>query len=225
MDIDGFGKSIVERFYKLGWLNTIADIYRLDYEAIAQLEGFGEKSAANMKKSIDKAKQNPIHRLLHSLSIHHLGQKVSKLLAAEIKHVLELKDWALEDFTNIKDVGPIVAENVIEFFNEPSNVALLEEMESLGVNLKQTETDRPKVVAVDAPLSGKTILFTGTLQKMTRNEAKAKAEAAGAKSISAVSSNLNILVVGEKAGSKLKKAQSLGTVEILTEDAFLELIE
>jgi DNA ligase (NAD+) len=224
MDIDGFGKSYVERFYELGWLRSIADIYRLDYEKIAALEGFGEKSANNLKKSIDKAKQNPIYRLLHSLSIHHLGKKVSQLLAAEINHVLELKDWEPEKFTEIKDVGPIVAENVRQWFSIPENVALLEEMESLGVNLTQTEEDRPKAAVTEGPFVGKTILFTGSLQTMSRKEAQAKAEAAGAKNISAVSANLNILVVGEKAGSKLKKAQALGTVEIMTEEAFLEQI-
>ena len=225
MDIDGFGKSIVERFHKLGWLKNIADIYRLDFDAVATLEGFGEKSASNMRKAIEKAKENPIHRLLHSLSIHHLGQKASKLIAGEINHVLDLKNWTVEDFTNIKDVGPIVAENVMLYFEQSENIELLETMESLGVNMKQTEADRPKKVIENAPLSGKTILFTGTLKEMTRNEAKAKAEGAGAKLISAVSSNLNILVVGEKAGSKLKKAESLGTVEILTEAAFIALIK
>jgi len=102
---------------------------------------------------------------------------------------------------------------------------MLEQMESNGVNLKQTEADKPKVVAADAPLIGKTILFTGTLTKMGRKEAQTMAENAGAKNISAVSSNLNILVVGEKAGSKLKKAQALGTVEILTEEDFNQLLE
>ena len=225
MDIDGFGKSYIERFYDLGWLRNMADIYRLDYDEIAQLEGFGSKSAANLKKSIEKAKQNPIYRLLHSLSIHHLGKKASKLLAGEIKHVLELQDWTLEDFTHIKDVGPVVAENVIEYFKNPRNIALLREMESLGVNMEQTERDLPRAVAADAPLIGKTILFTGTLHKMGRKEAQSLAEKAGAKNISAVSSNLNILVAGEKAGSKLKKAQALGTVEIISEEAFLELVK
>ncbi len=224
MDIDGMGKSIIDRFFDLGWLQTIVDIYRLDYEKIAELEGFGPKSAENLEKSIEKAKQNPIHRLLHSLSIHHLGKKVSKLLAAEINHVLDLKDWTLENFTDIKDVGPVVAENVIQFFENNKNIRMLEELESLGLNLSQTEADRPKVIAENAPLSGKTILFTGSLQTMSRKEAQQKAEAAGAKNISAVSSNLNILVVGEKAGSKLKKAQALGTVEIMTEQEFLEKI-
>ncbi|MEL7019963.1 MAG: NAD-dependent DNA ligase LigA [Bacteroidota bacterium] len=224
MDIDGFGKSLVERFFDLGWLHSLADIYRLDYQQIEQLEGFGKRSAANLKKAIDKAKSNPIYRLLHSLSIHHLGKKVSKLVAAEIDHVLDLQHWTLEDYTNIKDVGPVVAQNVIDWFGQPQNVALLKEMEKEGVNLRQTQADKPQVIAADAPLIDKTILFTGTLQTMSRKEAQTKATAAGARNISAVSSKLNILVAGEKAGSKLKKAQALGTVEILTEQAFLSLI-
>jgi len=225
MDIDGFGKSYIERFYELGWVKNISDIYNLDYEAIAQLEGFGEKSAQNLKKAIDKARQNPISRLLHSLSIHHLGKKASSLIAAEIGHVLELKDWDVERFTAIKDIGPVVAENVVEYFQDERNIAILERMEELGVNLKQTEADKPIEVASDAPLIGKTILFTGTLQTMGRKDAQKLAEELGAKNISAVSKNLDILVVGEKAGSKLKKAQSLGTVTIYTEEEFLQMVE
>ena len=224
MDIDGFGKSYVERFHEEGWLKNIADIYNLNYEKIAELEGFGERSAAKLKASIDKAKKNPIYRVLHSLSIHHLGKKVSKLLAAEVKKVQDLKNWKEENYTEIKDVGPKVAENVIAFFSNPENLEILDQMEAYGVNMTQTEDDIPKAISADAPLSGKTILFTGTLQKMGRKEAQRRAEEAGAKNISAVSSNLNILVAGEKAGSKLKKAQAVGTVQILSEDEFLELI-
>ena len=224
MDIDGLGRSIVERLMELGWVRSLPDIYRLDYTQIAQLEGFGDKSAANLKSAIDAARKNPIHRLLHSLSIHHLGKKVSKLLAGELKHVLELKDWTFEDYTNIKDVGPTVAENVTLYFADPHNVAMLEELERLGVNLTATEADRPVATVTEGPFVGKTILFTGKLLQMSRKEAQEKATAAGAKNISAVSGNLNILVVGEKAGSKLKKAQALGTVEIMTEEAFLALV-
>lgn len=224
MDIEGMGKQIVERFYELGWVHNFADVYRLDYAQLAQLDGFGEKSARNLQAAIEKAKKNPIHRFLYSLCIHHLGKKVSKLIAAEINHVLELKDWQFEDFTKIKDVGPVVAKNIIDFFQTWTNLEMLAEMESLGVNLTQTEEDRPKAAAADAPLIGKTILFTGTLNKMGRKEAQEKAEAAGAKNISAVSKNLDILVVGEEAGSKLKKAQEIGTVLILTEDEFLDLV-
>lgn len=224
MDIDGFGKAYVEQFHALGWLKDISDVYHLNYDTIAELEGFGAKSASNLKASIDKAKQNPISRLLHSLSIHHLGKKASKLLAAEINHVMDLKDWTNEDFTNIKDIGPVVAENVTAFFSDSSNIELLTQLEEYGVNLTQTEDDKPVELPPDAALSGKTILFTGSLQQMGRKEAQKLAETAGAKNISAVSKNLDILVAGEKAGSKLKKAQALGTVEILTEEEFLVLV-
>lgn len=224
MDIDGMGKQIVERFFELGWVRNFADVYQLDYAQMAQLEGFGEKSATKLQAAIEKAKKNPISRVLYSLSIHHLGKKVSKLLAAEINHVLDLKDWQIEDYTKIKDVGPVVAANAIEFFQNEHNIELLQQMEALGVNLQQTEEDKPKAASADAPLAGKTILFTGSLAKMGRKEAQEKAEAAGAKNISAVSKNLDILVVGEDAGSKLKKARELGTVMILTEDEFLAIL-
>ena len=224
MDIEGLGRSTIDRFYALGWLHSIADLYRLDYEAISGLEGFGPKSAENLARSVENAKRNPIHRLLHSLSIHHLGKKASQLLAAEIDHVLDLRTWQEEEFLMIKDIGPVVAQNVQAFFAQPENVAMLEEMEELGVNLQQTEDDRPKVIAADAPLSEKTILFTGTLEQMSRKEAQSLATNAGAKVVSAVSGKLDILVVGAKAGSKLKKAQALGTVEILSETEFLKLI-
>ena len=158
------------------------------------------------------------------MSVHHLGKKASKLLAERINHVLDLKDWTEENFTDIKDIGPVVALNVMDYFSKSENIALLEEMESLGVNLQQTESDKPLEIAEDAPLVGKSILFTGSLQQMGRKEAQKLAKEAGAKVISAVSSKLDILVVGEKAGSKLKKAEALGTVEIMTEAAFVELI-
>ena len=225
MDIDGFGKSYVERFFDLGWIKDISDIYNLDYDKIAVLEGFGKRSAENIKLSVEKAKSNPIQRLLHSLSIHHLGKKASKLIAEQISHVLDLKHWPKERFLEIKDIGPVVADNVIAWFANEKNINMLHQMESYGVNLTQTDEDKPLQVAEDAVFSGKTILFTGTLLKMGRKEAEEKAAKAGARNISAVSANLNILVVGEKAGSKLKKAQELGTVQILTEDEFLNLIE
>ena len=224
MDIEGLGKSTIERFYELGWVRNIADLYRIDYDKVAALEGFGEKSAANMRAGIEKAKQNPIHRFLHSLSIHHLGKKVSKLVAAEIGHVMELKDWEEERFLEIKDVGPVVAKNVVAFFKDERNVEMLREMEALGVNMTQTEEDQKPESAAEGILAGKTILFTGALQQFTRETAEAAAAAAGATLASGVSSKLNILVVGEKAGSKLEKAKKLGTVQILTEQEFVDLV-
>lgn len=225
MNIDGFGKSYVERFYELGWLSDIAEVYNLPYDEIKQLDGFGEKSVDKLQQSIEIAKKQPISRLLHSLSIHHLGKRASKIIAEQIGEVLELRDWDEERFTEIKDIGPVVAKNVMDYFAQPHNVALIERMGTYGVNLMQTEEDKPLEVASDAPLVGKTILFTGTLQQMSRKEAQQLAAENGAKNISAVSSNLNILVAGEKAGSKLKKAQALGTVEIMNEAEFLALLE
>lgn len=224
MDVEGLGESTIERFYKLGWLHSIADLYQIDYEAVAQLDGFGEKSAANLKAAVEKAKRNPIHRLLHALSIHHLGQRTSKLLAAEIGHVLDLREWDLEKYQTIKDVGPVVAQNIFNFFHNPRNIELLETMEQLGVNLRQTDEDKKADVNTEGALYGKSILFTGTLSQMTREEAAKLAAAAGASLASGVSKHLNILVVGEKAGSKLKKAQALETVEIWSEAEFLERV-
>jgi DNA ligase (NAD+) len=225
MDIDGFGEKYIIRFYELGWLKTMADIYRLDYEKISALEGFGKKSADKLKASIDKAKKNPIYRLLHSLSIHHMGQRASKLIAERTKHVLDLANWTLQDYTSIKDIGPVVAENVTEWFSRKKNIDMLRQMEASGVNLKQTDLDKPRELITDGVLSGKTILFTGSLSKMGRKEAQEKAASLGAKNISAVSGNLDILVVGEDAGSKLEKAKKLGTVQIMTEDEFIALTE
>ncbi|MBT8232562.1 MAG: NAD-dependent DNA ligase LigA [Saprospiraceae bacterium] len=224
MNIDGFGKSYVEKFFDLGWIKDISDVYNLDYEKIGELEGFGQKSVDNLKSAIEKAKGNPLNKLLNSLSIHHLGKKASKLIAQQINSVFDLVEWTEENFTEIKDIGPVVAENVMWYFNQESNIDMLNRLNEYGVNVLQLEADKPKVVKEGAVLSGKTILFTGTLQKMGRKEAQSLAEENGARNISAVSSKLNILVVGEKAGSKLKKAQALGTVDILTEDEFITLI-
>ena len=224
MNIDGFGKAYVELFMEKEWLNDLSDVYDLDYDAMAAMSGFGQRSAQKLEAAITKAKSNPLHRLLHSLSIHHLGRKASKLLAQEIDHVLDLKGWTLEQFTDIKDIGPVVAEKVMDYFSIEENLTVLKKMEALGVNVKQTEADKPRQVKADAPLIGKTILFTGSLQTMSRKEAQAKAEEAGAKNLSSVSAKLDILVVGEKAGSKLKKAQALGSVQIMTEQEFNETV-
>lgn len=224
MDIDGMGKRYVEQFHELGWLHSLADVYRLPYEEIAGLEGFGAKSVENLRRSVEAAKQNPLWRLLHGLSIHHLGKRASQLLAAGVDHILDLADWKEEDFLHIKDIGPTVARNVGAWFAQSENVAVVRELEALGVNVRPTADDRPRAAVTEGPLVGKSILFTGSLQKMSRKEAQEKAAAAGARNVSAVSGKLDILVVGEKAGSKLKKAQALGSVEILTEAEFLDVV-
>ena len=164
-------------------------------------------------------------RVLHSLSIHHLGKKASKILAAEIKDIRDLANWEESKFLELKDIGPVVAKNVMEWFSNPLNIDLLNRMEENGIDLSQKEEVIPVALVTDGVFSGKTILFTGKLTELNRKQAQNIATNLGAKNISAVSGNLDILVVGEKAGSKLKKAQVLGTVKILTEQEFIALAE
>ncbi|MEZ4908577.1 MAG: NAD-dependent DNA ligase LigA [Saprospiraceae bacterium] len=222
MNIEGLGESLVKKFWELGWIVDISDIYNLDYDMIYALEGFKEKSTENLKNAIENAKSNPIWRFLHSLSIKHLGKKASKLLAQKIDNVWDLANWTEEDFTNIKDIGGSVAKSVMDWMGSDENIALLKKLEQSGVNFLQTDEDKPIQVNTNSEFSGKSILFTGTLNQMNRKVAQELAEKAGAHNISAVSKNLNILVVGEKAGSKLKKAQEIGTIEIFSEDIFIE---
>lgn len=225
MDIEGLGKSLVERLYNIGMIKSIPDVYRLNYEALEKMGGLGKKSVSNLKASIEIAKTRPLHRILTSLSIHHLGKKASKLIANAINHALDLHGMDIENLLAIKDIGPIVADNVISFFNDENNVAMIKELEELGVNLVRNDKEDPPGPTDDGVFSGKTILFTGTLLSVGRKDAQDLAEKNGAKNISAVSSNLDILVVGEKAGSKLAKAQKLGSVRIITEEEFLKLIQ
>ena len=224
MNIDGFGEKYVVRFNELNWLDGVADIYRLDYDKIAELEGFGQRSADNLREAIDTAKNNGIARLLYSFSIPHIGRSVSRKFAAEVEDIRDLKGWTEEQMVDLADIGPKVAQELMKFFANEKNLALLDELESLGVNMKRLDSEVKQEAITDGVFSGKTILFTGKLLMMSRTDAKAKAVAAGAKPISAVSGNLDILVVGEKPGSKLKKANELGTVEVMTEEEFLEKI-
>lgn len=223
MDIEGLGESYIERFYEAGWLNNIPDIYRLDYEKIEQLEGFGKKSAENLQAAIEASKNQPIQRLLYGFGIRFIGKTVSKTLVQEVEQIHAFQTWEVEDYTAIHDIGPKVAQQMHDFFQHPENMEIIRELEELGVNTQQLEADRPTQVVGEAPLKDKTVLFTGSLEQMTRGEAKKKVEKAGGKNVSSVSGKLSYLVVGAKPGSKLKKAQEAG-VEVLSESEFLALI-
>ena len=223
MDISGLGKDIVKRFIQQGFIRQLIDIYYLNKKQseILALEGWKEKSVQNLMKGIEDSKNNPLWRLIVGFGIRHVGSTMAKQLAKEVNHLSEFKNWSREELIALNDVGPKVAESIEEFFHNDQNIATIYELEELGVNVKN-KTDERKSSHV---LSGKTFLFTGSLTKFTRDEAKQMVEENGGKNLGSVSKNLNYLIAGERAGSKLKKAQELGTVSILNEDEFLNLIK
>jgi len=219
MDIRGLGDALVRRFFELGALKTIAGIYRLPFDQLQGLEGLGEKSITNLKEAIEKSKTQPLHRLIFGLGIRYVGETTAKALARTLSHLTDLYGKSKEDLLGIDDVGDKVATSIVEFFSHADNRALLEALEQEGVCLENTQ----KAEAHSGNLSGKTFLFTGTLS-MKRSEAEALAEQHGGSILGSVSAKLNYLVVGEDAGSKLEKAKKLGTVSILSEEEFLQMV-
>jgi DNA ligase (NAD+) len=220
MDIRGLGAANIEKFYKLGLLTSIPQIYQLDYNAIGRMEGFGEKSITNLQTAISNSKKQPLARLIFALGIRFVGETMAKTLAHAINHLLDLKDFDEEKLKTLEDVGPKVAGSVVQFFKNEDNLKMIEELEALGLQLKNEK----KQMAAGANLEGQTFLFTGTLLKLKRSEAEELVEKNGGKIVSGVSSKLSYLVVGEDAGSKLEKAKKIASVRILSEDQFLEML-
>lgn len=220
MDIRGFGEAIVRKFYELDWLKDIPGIYKLDYEKIGSLEGFGKKSIDNLQQAIEQSKQQPLHRLIFGLGIRFVGETTAKVLAQRINYLLDLKEFTQEQLQALEDVGPKVAGSIVHFFSNESNIEMLHELESLGVQMQNTN----KQLSTGGNLEGQTFLFTGTLPTLKRSDAEAMAEAQGGKILSGVSAKLNYLVVGADAGSKLEKAKKLNTVKIISEEEFLKMM-
>ncbi len=223
MDIRSFGDSIIRRFYELGIVRDIAGIYKIDFAQLSGLEKFGTKSIENLKAAIEKSKQQPLNRLIFGLGIRYVGETTAKTLANAVDHLKDLHNWTEEQLCGLEDIGPKVAGSVHQFFQSPENIHLLEELEAIGLTLtnRHKKSDRE----ADGALSGKTFLFTGTLSHFKRNDAEAMVEEKGGKLLSGVSSKLDFLIVGADAGSKLEKAKKLGTVKVLTEQEFLDLIK
>jgi DNA ligase (NAD+) len=220
MEITGLGEAIINRFYEKGWLKNITGIYRLPYDKIETLEGFGQKSVQKLKDSIEKSKTQPLYRLIYGLGIRYIGETTAKTLAHHVNYLMELKDRSLDQLQEMEDIGPKVAASVHEFFRDKENIELLHELEELGVQLKNDK----KQHVTDGNLSGQTFLFTGTLPTLKRSDAEAMVEENGGQILSGVSAKLNYLVVGEDAGSKLDKAKKLNTVKIISEEEFLKLV-
>lgn len=221
MDIRGLGSAIIEKFYTLGLLTSLPQIYQLDFEAIGQLEGFGKKSIDNLKTAIENSKSQPLHRLIYALGIRYVGETMAKTLAHAVDHLLDLQKFDEEALQNLEDVGPKVAGSVVQFFSNQQNIELIKAIEQLGLQLKNEKKD----FSSNGNLQGQSFLFTGTLAKLKRSEAEEMVEQNGGTILSGVSSKLNYLVVGEDAGSKLEKAKKINTVKIISEDQFLKLIQ
>ncbi|NPA58662.1 MAG: DNA ligase (NAD(+)) LigA, partial [Aquificae bacterium] len=219
MDIRGLGRAIVKKFYELGFLRSIPDIYRLPYDKIKQLEGFGEKSVENLKKAIEESKNRPIHRLITGLGIRYVGKITAKTLAQYVNCVEELKDWTVEQLMELPDIGYVVAMSIYDFFHNEQNVKMIYELKELGVR-----TCKEKEEAVSNVLEGKTFVFTGTLSCCSREVAQEIVESLGGKATSSVSKKTSFVVFGEKPGSKLKKAQQLG-VQTISEEEFLKMVK
>jgi DNA ligase (NAD+) len=194
-----------------------ADIYSLTDEQLAELPGFKEKSIANLRRSIEASRDRPLWRLLVALSIPHVGSTVARLLADAFASIDALEEAPVEHLEAVEGIGPIVARAVHEWFHDRENRKLLEKLRAAGVRI----ADKPKKRMAKGPLTGKTIVLTGGLESMSRDEATKAAEEAGAKVASSVSKKTDFVVVGSDPGSKYEKAQSLG-VETVDEKAFLK---
>ena len=219
MDIKSFGEANIRKFYELGLLQTITDLYTLELEKVNGLEGFGKKSIENLKTAIEVSKTQPLYRLVYALGIRFVGETTAKTIAAQVHHILDLQNYSEEQLMGFEDVGIKVAKSIFQFFHQAKNIELIQSLEALGLNMIQTNTK-----AVDGNLTGLNFLFTGTLTQLKRSDAEAMVEAAGGHILGGVSSKLNYLVVGEDAGSKLEKAKKIASIKIITEADFIELI-
>lgn len=220
MDIRSLGEANVRKFFDMGLLKNVPGIYTLDFEAIAQLEGFGKKSIDNLSSAIEKSKQQPLNRLIFGLGIRYIGETTARTLAGAVQHLFEFEKFSLEDLQNLQDVGTKVANSIYYFFSNEDNISMLKKLEALGVNMSGSKKE-----SLEGKLNGQTFLFTGTLPSLRRSEAEGMVEKEGGQLLGSVSSKLNFLIVGEDAGSKLDKAKKIKTITILNEEEFLKLLK
>jgi DNA ligase (NAD+) len=218
MDIDGLGEKLCAQLVGQGLVKSFADLYRLNVETLSGLERMAEKSAENLVAAIDRSRKTTLRRFLYALGIRHVGEATARALAAHFRDVRPLFTASLDDISRVRDVGPVVAGVIHTFFSEAQNQRLIEDMLALGV------APEPPEATQAGPFSGKTVVLTGTLARLTREQAKEAIERRGGKVSGSISRKTDWLVAGEDAGSKLNKARELG-VATLDEGQFLELLE
>ena len=218
MDIEGLGPSIIETFVNEGMIKTVTDIYRLDKEKIASLDGFQQTSANNIIESVENSKNNDLSKLIFALGIRHIGAKAAKLLSDEFKNIDNLMNASLEAISDIDGFGDIMAKSAFDFFQSESARELIADLKSFGVN---TES---KTVINDNRFEGMTFVLTGTLPTYKRREASKIIESFGGKTSSSVSKKTSYVLSGESSGSKLDKANQLG-IPVIDENEFNEMIK
>ena len=224
LNIMGLGSKIVEKFIELGYIKNVADIYDLKNhrEDLEKLDKMGKKSVDNLLSSIENSKTREYDKVIYSLGISFIGKVASKILAKSSKNIDNLSKMSFEELTTIDGIGEIAAKEIISYFSKEKNKNLIKTLKEKGLKFEITETENSQI-SENKNFSGKTFLFTGTLKHFTRDQIKEEIEKLGGKNLSAVSKNLDYLIVGEKAGSKLKKAQEISSIKILTEEEFIEL--
>ena len=209
LDIAGLGEKLVEQLFDAGLVANVADLYRLEHAKVAELERMGDKSATNLLQALEQSKHTRFDRFLYALGIREVGETTARNLARHFS-LDELKQAATDDLCEVRDVGPVVAENIVGFFHDERNIAILEQALAAGVHWEDERQEQAD------DLQGSTFVITGTLPTLSRNEVKEKLLARGAQVSGSVSGNTDYLIAGENPGSKLDKARDLG-VQILNE--------
>jgi len=219
MNIDGLGEALVDQLVDRGTVRSVADLYALKLADLVSLERMGAKSAGNLIRNIDASRKSPLPRVITSLGIRFVGERTANFLAEAFGSMDAIEHASLEELQLAEEVGPKVAEAVVQYFSEPGNRELVGRLRKAGLQFCHTSTRPP-----EGPLQGKTLVITGTLPTLSRDQAKQLIEQAGGKVSNAVSGKTSYVVVGEDAGSKLAKARELGIVT-LTEDELRALLD
>jgi DNA ligase (NAD+) len=221
MDIDGLGEKQAQRFLEEGLIADVADVYELSEERLVGLEGFGEVSARNLLAAIEASRGRPFKRVLYALGLPGVGYVTAEALADHFGSIDALREADPEQIEEVEGVGPIMALQIAESLGDDLTWALVEKLKRKGLRLEADPSERR---ATGGPLAGKTVVLTGTLPELTREEAAALVKSAGGKVTNSVSKKTDYVVAGESPGSKLAKAESLGT-DILDEAGLLALVE
>ena len=219
MDIDGLGDKLVEQLVEEELVNNPADLYKLDLETLASLERMGEKSAQNILDALEKSKHPTLARFIYALGIREVGETTAMNLASEFRSFEAVKNASYDELVEVPDIGPIVAQHIVNFFQQEHNLEVIDQLFAAGIEVQEVEASEQ----AQTPFTGRTVVITGTLPSMSREEAKAKLLAAGAKVSGSVSAKTDYLLAGEKAGSKLSKAEKLG-VKIIDEPQMLKML-